>query len=97
MSRSPSIDMCNVRGIGVALNVRMSAVARKLSSFCLCSTPNRCSSSMITMPRSAKRTSSLSSRWVPITTSTFPLRSASIVAACSFRDLNRLIVSMRNG
>ena len=46
--------------------VKTSTVARSASSFCLCSTPNRCSSSTTTSPRSANFTSLLSRRCVPM-------------------------------
>ena len=74
MSRRPSSAMCSVRGIGVAVIVSTSTVARRLLRCSLCSTPNRCSSSMITSPRSAKRTSLLSSRCVPMRMSISPAR-----------------------
>ena len=51
MSRRPTSDMCSVRGIGVAESVSTSTVARSVFSRSFTSTPNRCSSSMITRPR----------------------------------------------
>jgi len=48
-----------VRGIGVAVSVSTSTVSRNRLRRSLCSTPNRCSSSMITSPRFRKRTSLL--------------------------------------
>ena len=72
MSRMPSRLMCRVRGIGVAERVRTSTVVRSVLSHSLSSTPNRCSSSMITRPRSLKATSFCRMRWVPIRMSTAP-------------------------
>ena len=70
MSRIPSRLMCKVRGIGVAERVRTSTVVRNVFNHSLSSTPNRCSSSMITSPRSLKATSFCKIRWVPIRMST---------------------------
>ena len=72
MSRMPSSDRCSVRGIGVAVSVSTSTVCRSRLSRSLCSTPKRCSSSMITRPRSLKCTSALTSRCVPMMMSTPP-------------------------
>ena len=68
----PSRLMCRVRGIGVAESVSTSTVDRKVFSHSLSSTPNRCSSSMTTRPRSLKATSFCRMRWVPIRMSTPP-------------------------
>ena len=68
----PSRLMCRVRGIGVAERVRTSTVARSDLSHSLSSTPNRCSSSMMTRPRSLNATSFWTSRCVPIRMSTPP-------------------------
>jgi len=48
----------------------------------LCSTPKRCSSSMTTRPRSLKRTSALTRRWVPMMMSTPPLSRRWTVRFC---------------
>ena len=72
MSRMPVIDISRVRGIGVALMVSTSTWTRSSLIRSLCSTPKRCSSSTTSRPRSLNRTSPVSSRWVPITTSTLP-------------------------
>ena len=84
MSRTPSSAMCSVRGIGVAVIVSTSTVARSALSRSLTSTPNRCSSSMISRPRLAKFTSGCASRCVPMTISTPPCFSPSITCACCF-------------
>ena len=68
----PAATACSVRGIGVAVIVSTSTVARSCFSRSLCSTPNRCSSSMTTRPRSLNFTSFESSRCVPTMTSTSP-------------------------
>ena len=54
MSRTPAIDICSVRGIGVALIEITStrSFSWRSSSFCL--TPKRCSSSTISSPRSLR-------------------------------------------
>ncbi len=96
-SRMPVIDISSVRGIGVALIVSTSTAVRIFLSCSLCSTPNRCSSSTITRPRSLKRFSPDSSRWVPMTTSTLPVASPSCTALCSAGELNRLIAFTTTG
>ena len=50
----PLKDIFKVRGIGVAVNVITSTSARSARRRSFCLTPNRCSSSMITKPRSLK-------------------------------------------
>ena len=72
MSRSPSSDMCSVRGIGVADMVSTSTSLRSCFSRSLWRTPKRCSSSTITRPRSVNFTSFDSTRCVPMTMSTSP-------------------------
>ena len=52
MSRMPTSDMFSVRGIGVALIVSTSTFLRICLIFSLCATPNRCSSSTTSSPRS---------------------------------------------
>ena len=72
----PSRLMCRVRGIGVAESVSTSTVERNVLSHSLSSTPNRCSSSMITSPRSLNATSFCRIRCVPIRMSTPPAAGA---------------------
>ena len=66
-SKSPKIVIATVLGIGVAVITNtwggVLALERSASR---CSTPNRCCSSTITKPRSAKSTPWESSAWVPI-------------------------------
>lgn len=83
ISRMPVKPISSVRGIGVADMARTSTCVRRCFMASLCSTPNRCSSSMMIRPRSLNLTSGLSSRWVPITTSTAPERSPSSVPLTS--------------
>ncbi len=61
-SRIPVIDISSVRGMGVALMVSTSTAVRIFFRYSLCSTPNRCSSSIITRPRSLKCDADDSSR-----------------------------------
>ena len=61
-----------MRGIGVAESVSTSTSVRSCFSRSLAATPNRCSSSTTTRPRSLNATSLDSSRWVPMTMSTVP-------------------------
>ena len=97
VSRMPVMDISRVRGMGVADMASTSTSVRMALSFSLCSTPKRCSSSMITRPRFLNCISLLSSRWVPITTSTAPLRSPSMVALDSLAVWNRESVARRTG
>ena len=61
--------MYSVRGIGVADSVSTSTSRRIFLRCSLCATPNRCSSSITTSPRSLKLTSFWSNRCVPMMTS----------------------------
>jgi hypothetical protein len=54
ISRTPVRAMYSVRGIGVAVIVRTSTSVRICLSFSLWVTPKRCSSSMMSKPRSLK-------------------------------------------
>jgi hypothetical protein len=77
----PVTAISSVRGIGVADIASTSTLVRSALSVSLCSTPNRCSSSMMTRPRSLNRTSPVMSRCVPMTTSMLPSRSPSTTAS----------------
>ena len=83
MSRMPTSDMFSVRGIGVALIVSTSTFFRICLIFSLCATPNRCSSSTTSRPRSRNSTSFDSSRCVPTMMSTLPAARSASAAACS--------------
>src|SRR6476469_8585302 len=85
----PVTAISRVRGMGVALIASTSTAVRMALSCSLCSTPKRCSSSTTISPRSLNRTSAVSSRCVPMTTSTLPSRMPSLVALASLSDWNR--------
>ncbi len=72
MSRTPTIAICKVRGIGVADSVITSTFLAITLSFSFWATPKRCSSSTITKPISLNRISFDNRRCVPITMSTVP-------------------------
>ncbi len=96
-SRMPATAMFSVRGIGVAVRVRMSTSLRSALSCSFWRTPKRCSSSMITSPRLVNLTSSCSSLWVPMRMSTLPSASSCAAPWISLADLKRLITSTRTG
>ena len=81
--------MLSVRGMGVAVRVSTSTVARSWRMRSLWRTPKRCSSSTIRRPSRWKATSFWSSRCVPITMSRRPVRSRSIVRLFSAGDWKR--------
>jgi hypothetical protein len=89
MSRIPRSDMWSVRGIGVAVIVSTSTLARSALSRSFTSTPNRCSSSTTSRPRFAKWMSLCASRWVPITMSTLLRASPSITSRSSAAEEKR--------
>ena len=89
ISRMPVSDISSVRGIGVADIDSTSTDVRSCLRYSLCSTPNRCSSSTITRPRSLNRVVGCSSRCVPITMSTVPSSRPASVACDSFGLSNR--------
>ena len=89
--------MLSVRGIGVAVIVRISTSARKALMASFCFTPNRCSSSIIKSPRSLKPKSLCSSLWVPTKISIFPERTRSIICCRSLPDLKRETTSTVKG
>ncbi len=90
ISRMPVTAISSVRGMGVALIARMSTLVLSFFRASLCSTPKRCSSSMMTSPRSLKWMLGLSRRCVPITISTVPSAMPSIVSFDSVSVWNRL-------
>ncbi len=82
-SLAPISEKCNVRGIGVAVSVSVSTLARICFSFSLVLTPNFCSSSIIIRPRSLNFTSLLTKRCVPMIISTLPFfRFSSVSFIC---------------
>ena len=72
MSRIPLRAMFSVRGMGVADSVSVSTCSVRWRSFSLWVTPKRCSSSMMSRPRSLNSTLLASSLWVPMSRSTLP-------------------------
>ena len=72
ISRIPERDICNVRGMGVAVIVRQSISLRICLIRSLCSTPKRCSSSRTRSPRFLNATSLERSLCVPTTKSIEP-------------------------
>ena len=72
MSRAPINENCSVRGMGVAVMVSVSTLVFILRSFSFVETPNFCSSSMISSPRSLNFTVFPMSLCVPIMISIFP-------------------------
>ncbi|MPN54444.1 hypothetical protein SDC9_202114 [bioreactor metagenome] len=71
-SRMPMSDISSVRGMGVAESVRTSTVFLSSLIFSLCATPNRCSSSTTSSPRSWNCTSLDKSLCVPMMMSVLP-------------------------
>ncbi len=97
ISRMPVTAISNVRGIGVADRLNTSTLVRNAFSVSLCSTPKRCSSSMMTSPRSLNLTLGLSSLCVPMTTSTVPSSKPLIVSLISLVVWKRLMAATFTG
>ena len=76
--------------------VSTSTFRRSCLIFSLCATPNRCSSSTTSRPRSRNSTSFDSSRCVPTMMSTLPAARSASVSFCSALLRNRLTMSMRD-
>lgn len=75
----PMMDICNVRGIGVAVKVSTSIVFLRFLIFSFCLTPKRCSSSIQSNPKSLNSTSLDKIRCVPTNKSILPsFKSANI-------------------
>ena len=72
MSLIPTIDICIVLGIGVAVIVKTSTLVFNCFIFSFAFTPKRCSSSIINNPKSLNSTSLLSNLCVPTTISISP-------------------------
>ena len=89
MSRMPDSAIFSVRGIGVADSVSVSTCAVRSRSFSLWLTPKRCSSSMISNPRSLNVTFLFSSLWVPISRSTRPVFTRSNISLICLGVRNR--------
>ena len=91
------MDMCSVRGMGVALSVSTSTLFLRFLMASLCATPKRCSSSTMSRPRSLKAMSLPSRRCVPTRMSTEPSFTACRICFCSAAVLKRLMTSARTG
>ena len=87
-SLKPTSDICNVLGIGVAVNDRICTSVRRVFNFSFCLTPKCCSSSIIKRPNFLKFILSLNMAWVPIRISTSPFATLSIVSLASLGDTN---------
>ena len=81
----------------VADRLSTSTLVRNALSVSLCSTPKRCSSSMMTSPRSLNLIFGLSSLCVPMTTSTEPSSSPLMVSLISLVVWNRLMAATFTG
>ena len=93
----PDIAILRVRGMGVAVSVRISTSARRDLSFSFWRTPNLCSSSMISRPRFLKSSPSWIRPWVPMMISRLPVAIFAITAFCSFFVLKREMESIFTG
>ena len=76
----------SVRGIGVAVRVRTSTLLLNDLIFSLCVTPNRCSSSITSKPRSLNLISSDSRRCVPMMRSISPSLNLEITCLASLLE-----------
>ena len=74
---------------GVRQKEALKALRANVHLLTLTATPNRCSSSTITSPRSLNVTSGLRMRCVPITTSTAPFATSTMTFFWSADDTNR--------
>ena len=96
-SLAPINENCNVRGIGVAVIVKVSTLDFICFNFSFTATPNFCSSSIISKPKSLNCISLPTMRCVPISISTFPsFRSFRTSLICP-ADRALLIYSTRQG
>ena len=96
-SLRPSIAKDKVLGIGVAVSASTSTFFLKALSFSFCLTPNLCSSSITTKPRSLNLISGCKRRCVPMMMSIFPSCNRCNDSFCCFFDLNRDISSILIG
>ena len=82
-SRAPTSENCRVRGMGVALMVSVSTLVFIWRNFSFVETPNFCSSSMMSSPKSLNFTLLPMSLCVPIRMSIFPsARSFRMAVVC---------------
>ena len=90
-SRAPINENCNVLGMGVAVKVSVSTEALNVFNLSFVPTPNFCSSSIISNPRSLNFTSFPTNLWVPIIISVCPLANFSKLSLICLLDLKRLM------
>ena len=95
MSRVFTRAMCSVRGIGVAERASTSMPCFHCFIFSFWATPKRCSSSIMSSPRSWNTTSDWSRRCVPMMMSTFPSASRCRTSSVSLPATKRLIIATR--
>ena len=93
----PLSAILSVRGIGVAERVSTSTRGNFCFSFSFCATPKRCSSSIISRPRSRNLISLPIMRCVPIRKSTLPFSSPFITSFCFAADTNLESISILTG
>ena len=96
-SREPISENCSVRGMGVAVSVSVSTETLICVSFSLAATPNFCSSSMTSSPRSRKTICFPSILCVPIRMSILPAARSSRIWLTSLVDFVRFRYSTRTG
>ena len=87
--RTPIREICNVLGIGVAVNVKTSISFLSSLILSFCSTPNLCSSSIIKRPSSLKWTFLESKRCVPIIRWALPSSTCLRYLFCSLVGMRR--------
>ena len=92
-SREPISENCNVRGIGVAVSVSVSTFTLSEVSFSLAATPNFCSSSIMSSPKSRNSICLPSILCVPMRISIFPALTSSAISRVCFVLRERLIYS----
>ena len=80
---------CKVRGMGVAVKVRTSTLSLRVLSLSFTATPNFCSSSTISSPKSLNCTDLLTNWWVPIIISKAPVLNCSSVSRFCLAVLKR--------
>ena len=97
ISRIPVIAISNVLGIGVADIAKTSTFVLAFFNSSLCSTPNRCSSSITNNPKFANSISFESNLCVPITTSITPDFKPAIISFVWVAVLNLESAANRTG
>ena len=97
ISRMPLSAMFSVRGMGVADRVSVSTCLARSRRVSLWLTPNRCSSSMTSRPKSLKARFFCSSLWVPMSRSMRPSLTRCKMSFTCLGVRNRLSTSMVTG